>query len=43
MTFTFSNRAPLIALAARYRLPAIYAIRGQAIDGGLLSYAAGAQ
>jgi putative tryptophan/tyrosine transport system substrate-binding protein len=37
-TFTFSNRAPLIALAARYRLPAIYAIRGQAIDGGLLSY-----
>jgi putative ABC transport system substrate-binding protein len=37
-TFTFSNRAPLIALAARYRLPAIYAIRGQAVDGGLLSY-----
>src|SRR5215467_2756532 len=37
-TFTFSNRAPLIALAARYHLPAIYAARGQAIDGGLLSY-----
>jgi putative ABC transport system substrate-binding protein len=37
-TFTFSNRAPLIALAARHRLPAIYALRGQAIDGGLLSY-----
>jgi len=37
-TFTFSNRAPLIALAARHRLPAIYAVRGQAIDGGLLSY-----
>jgi putative tryptophan/tyrosine transport system substrate-binding protein len=37
-TFTFSNRAPLIALAARYRLPAIYAVRGQAVDGGLLSY-----
>ena len=37
-TFTFSNRAPLIALAARHRLPAIYAARGQAIDGGLLSY-----
>src|SRR5215831_20760627 len=37
-TFTFSNRAPLIALTARYRLPAIYAVRGQAIDGGLLSY-----
>src|SRR5262249_61131597 len=37
-TFPFSNRAPLIALAARHRLPAIYAVRGQAIDGGLLSY-----
>ena len=37
-TFTFSNRAPLIALAARHRLPAIYAVRGQAVDGGLLSY-----
>jgi putative ABC transport system substrate-binding protein len=37
-TFTFSNRAPLIAQAARHRLPAIYAARGQAIDGGLLSY-----
>jgi len=37
-TFTFSNRALLIALAARHRLPAIYATRGQAIDGGLLSY-----
>jgi putative tryptophan/tyrosine transport system substrate-binding protein len=37
-TFTFSNRAPLIALAARHRLPAIYALRGQAVDGGLLSY-----
>jgi putative tryptophan/tyrosine transport system substrate-binding protein len=37
-TFTFSNRAAQIALAARHRLPAIYALRGQAIDGGLLSY-----
>jgi putative ABC transport system substrate-binding protein len=37
-TFTLSNRAPLIALAARHRLPAIYGIRGQAVDGGLLSY-----
>jgi putative tryptophan/tyrosine transport system substrate-binding protein len=36
--FTFSNRAAQIALAARHRLPAIYALRGQAIDGGLLSY-----
>jgi putative tryptophan/tyrosine transport system substrate-binding protein len=33
-TFPFSNRGPLIALAARHRLPAIYALRGQAIDGG---------
>jgi putative ABC transport system substrate-binding protein len=37
-TYTFANRAPLIALTARYRLPAIYALRGQAVDGGLLSY-----
>jgi putative tryptophan/tyrosine transport system substrate-binding protein len=37
-TFTFSNRAPLIASAARHRLPAVYGIRGQAVDGGLLSY-----
>jgi putative tryptophan/tyrosine transport system substrate-binding protein len=37
-TFTFSNRVPLIALAARYRLPATYGLRGQALDGGLLSY-----
>jgi putative tryptophan/tyrosine transport system substrate-binding protein len=37
-SFTFSNRAPLIASAARHRLPAIYGLRGQAVDGGLLSY-----
>jgi putative ABC transport system substrate-binding protein len=37
-TFTFSNRVPLSALAARYRLPAIYALRAHALDGGLLSY-----
>jgi putative ABC transport system substrate-binding protein len=37
-TFTFSNRAPLIALAARYRLPATYGTRGTAFDGGLLCY-----
>ena len=36
--FTTSNRAPLIALAARHRLPAIYALRAHAVDGGLLSY-----
>src|SRR5262249_40411392 len=37
-TFTFNNRAPLIALAARHSLPAIYSFRRQAIEGGLLSY-----
>jgi putative ABC transport system substrate-binding protein len=37
-TFTFSNRGPLISAAARYGVPAIYALRGQALDGGLLSY-----
>jgi putative tryptophan/tyrosine transport system substrate-binding protein len=37
-TFTFSNRAPLIASAASHRLPAIYFIRSQAVDGGLVSY-----
>ena len=37
-TFTFSNPAPLNALAARYRLPATYGLRGHALDGGLLSY-----
>jgi putative ABC transport system substrate-binding protein len=37
-TFTFSHRAQQIAATARHRLPAIYALRGQALDGGLLSY-----
>jgi putative tryptophan/tyrosine transport system substrate-binding protein len=37
-SFTFNNRAPLIASAARHRLPAVYGLRGQALDGGLLSY-----
>jgi putative ABC transport system substrate-binding protein len=36
--FTFSNRNPLISAAARHHLPAIYALRGQAVDGGLVSY-----
>jgi putative tryptophan/tyrosine transport system substrate-binding protein len=36
--FTFSNRSPLISAAARHHLPAIYALRGQAADGGLVSY-----
>jgi putative tryptophan/tyrosine transport system substrate-binding protein len=37
-TYTFTNRVPLVALTARYRLPAVYALHAQAIDGGLLSY-----
>ena len=36
--FTSINRAQIIALAARYRLPAIYAFRFFPTDGGLISY-----
>jgi putative ABC transport system substrate-binding protein len=36
--FTHANRALIISLAARYRLPAIYPYRYYATDGGLLSY-----
>jgi len=36
--FTTANRALIISLAARYRLPAIYAYRYYATAGGLLSY-----
>jgi putative tryptophan/tyrosine transport system substrate-binding protein len=36
--FFFSRRARLIALAAQYRLPAIYEWREFALDGGLMSY-----
>ncbi len=36
--FTFTNRTSVISLAARFRLPAIYAFRVQALDGGLISY-----
>ena len=36
--FTTTNRGLIISLAARYRLPAIYAYRFFAVDGGLLSY-----
>jgi putative tryptophan/tyrosine transport system substrate-binding protein len=36
--FTVANRGLIISLAARYRLPAIYAYRYYAVDGGLLSY-----
>ena len=37
-TFTFANRGTLISAAAHNRVPAIYALRGQAVDGGLVSY-----
>jgi putative tryptophan/tyrosine transport system substrate-binding protein len=33
-----SQRGHLIALAARYRLPAIYEWREHAVEGGLMSY-----
>jgi putative tryptophan/tyrosine transport system substrate-binding protein len=36
--FTVANRGVIISLAARYRLPAIYAYRYYAVDGRLLSY-----
>ena len=35
---TNSFRKSIIELAARYRLPAIYALRAAAADGGLMSY-----
>jgi putative ABC transport system substrate-binding protein len=36
--FTATNRESIIALAARYRLPAVYPFRYFAADGGLMSY-----
>ena len=36
--FTTANRGLIISLAARYRLPAIYAYKYYVVDGGLLSY-----
>jgi putative ABC transport system substrate-binding protein len=36
--FTNANRALIISLAARYRLPAIYPYRFHVVDGGLVSY-----
>ncbi len=36
--FAATHRAPIIAAAARNRLPAIYSVRYWATDGGLMSY-----
>jgi putative ABC transport system substrate-binding protein len=35
---TGSRRAPIIALASRHKLPAIYPYRYYVVDGGLMSY-----
>ena len=35
---TINNRALIVALAARYRLPAVYPFRSFVDDGGLISY-----
>jgi putative tryptophan/tyrosine transport system substrate-binding protein len=37
-TFTLVNRAPIIALANKHRLPTIYPFRYYAVDGGPISY-----
>src|SRR5262249_56365186 len=37
-TFTVAHRQLIVALAARYRLPAIYAFPFFPADGGLVSY-----
>ena len=34
------HRGPIVTLAARHRLPAVYAVRAFADDGGLISYGA---
>jgi putative ABC transport system substrate-binding protein len=36
--YTVANRRPIIELAARHRVPAVYTYRDQAEDGGLVSY-----
>ena len=38
--FTFSHREEIVALAARYGLPASYGVRENATAGGLISYGA---
>jgi putative ABC transport system substrate-binding protein len=37
-TLFLRDRAPIIALAAQHRLPAVYEWREQALDGGLMAY-----
>jgi putative tryptophan/tyrosine transport system substrate-binding protein len=37
-TFTIDNREPIIESAARHRVPAVYAYRSHAAEGGLVSY-----
>ena len=41
--FNISNGATTIALASRYRVPAIYFIRSLVVEGGLMSYGANAR
>jgi putative tryptophan/tyrosine transport system substrate-binding protein len=36
--FTFIRSPTIVALAAKYRVPAIYAVRRFAVDGGLVAY-----
>jgi putative ABC transport system substrate-binding protein len=38
--FTSNNRGPIVAQAARHRVPAIYPFRYFATEGGLMSYGA---
>ena len=37
-TFLFARREQIVSLAANYRIPAIYYVRGFAEDGGLMAY-----
>src|SRR6516162_3959950 len=39
---TFRNRALIIALAARHRLPTVYPVSAFVAEGGLISYGSGA-